>query len=359
MKKSIILHLSVLLVTALFWNTDLRGETAVFGTDSPAALESASLRGAGTIAVGNFINKSSNRSFDYLEAILPTALAGSLDSKYRINTIKPREIEGIIKNRLERDYTEQDLYNISSQIKAEYFVFGSFEPIGGNRIKTVINIYKVSSSSIFSFTDVGYLEVEIFRLIDKLSLQVKNITDQVMLYKSENIRPDSRMAVLTNIDGEYLNSLYYEILSRGHRLNSFQGHSIYSKLSSEDINKFYYISSDTASYRKIYYPEAVKLEHGTWAGPEYYNEIKNKQKIYEKYTFNFKSTSEKTFSAINKSAPGEIDYLLIIGFNDNRNEAWIRCINLQTGNLIYTESVVSGSTVSDITKKILANLYGS
>ncbi len=359
MKKNTLIHLITLLICSAFWVTSIPGYTEVIGTDSPAALESAALKGAGTIAVGNFINISSNSSYDYLESILPTALAGSLDSKYRINTIKPREIEEIIKNKLQRDYTEQDLYNISSQIKAEYFVFGTFEPQSGNRIKTVINIYKVSSSNIFTFTDIGFLEVELFRLIDKLSLHVKNITDPSMLYQSENIRKNSRLAVLTNIEGEYLNSIYYEILSRGHKLNSFQGHSIYSNLSSEDINKFYYITTNNASYRRIYYPDDIKLIHGTWSGPDYYKDLKNKQKLYEKYTVNFNSTGQKIFAEINKSAPGEIDYLLIIGFNDNRNEAWIRCVNLQTGNMIFTASAISGSSVGDITKKIMATLYGS
>jgi hypothetical protein len=357
MKKNTFIQLITLLICYAFLNASIPVYTQAAETDTPAA-KSTELKGAGTIAVGNFSNISSNRSYDYLESILPTALAGSLDSNFRINTIKPREIEEIIKNKLQRDYSEQDLYNISSQIKAEYFVFGTFEPQSGNRIKTVINIYKVSSSNIFSFTDIGFLEVELFRLIDKLSLHVKNITDPVMLYKSESISPGSRFAVLTNIEGEYLNSLYYEILNRGHRLNSFQGQSIYSNLGSEDINKFYHITTTSASYRRIYYPDEIKLIYGTWAGPAYYKNLKNKQKLYEKYIVSFNSTGQKAFSEINKSAPGEIDYLLIIGFNDNRNKAWIRCINLKTGNMIFTASAISGSSVGDITKKIMANLYG-
>jgi hypothetical protein len=359
MKKNTFIQVITLLICSIIWNSALSGDTPVYGTDSPAALESATLKGSGTIAVGNFVNVSTNRGYDYLESILPTALAGSLDSKFRISTIKPRVIEEVIKNKLQREYTEQDLYNISSQIKAEYFVFGSFEPLSDNRIKTVINIYKVSSSNIFTFTDIGYLEVELFRLIDKLSLNVKNITDPVMFYKSESIRPDSRLAVLTNLNGEDLNSLYYEILNRGHRLNSFQGNSIYNNINTENINKFYFITSNNASYRKIYYPEEIKLIYGTWAGSGYYSDLKNKQKIYERFTFNFNNTGQQAFSDITKAAPRQIDYLLIIGFNDNRNEAWIRCINLKTGNLIFTESAISGSSIEDITRKIMGNISES
>jgi len=190
-------------------------------------------------------------------------------------------------------------------------------------------------------------------------MHVKNITDPAMFYKSENIRQNSRLAVLTNIGGEDLNSLYYEILKSGYKLNSFQGNSLYNNLDINNIDKFYYITSDNASYRKIYYHDVIKLDHGTWAGSGYYSDLKNKQKIYNKFTVNFNSTGQKAFSEINRSAPGEIDYLLIIGFNDNKNEAWIRCVNLQTGNLIFTASDISGSSVGDITKKLLVNLYGS
>ncbi len=343
---------ALLVIISILFITGIQPHKPVFGI-STTSLNTADLKGGGSIAVGNFVNTSSKNDFDYLESILPTALASSLNTKYKIDIIKPQEIEKILKTKSIENYTEKDLYNISSYIKAKYFVYGSFEPQQNNKIKTVIHIYKVNSSNIFTFTDEGFLEVEIFRLIDRISMHIKNITDPAMLYKSENLKQNSRLAVLTNIQGEDLNSLYSEIMNHGHKLNSFQGNSIYNNIGKEDIDKLYYISSETASLRKIHDKNAIKLYYGTWAGKNHFKDIKEQQKIYEKYTFNDDIINKKTFVAINKAAPGKIDYLLIIGFNKNKKKAWIRCVNLNTGNLIFSSATVAGSSINDVTQKIL------
>ena len=356
MKKNILLNLAVLLVCASLWHPALKGQSGLSGTDSPAALESAALdlKGTGPIAVGNFINTSSRNDFNYLESILPTALASSLNTKYKINIIKPQEIEKILKTKSLENYTEEDLYKISSHIKAKYFVYGSFEPQQNNKIKAMIHIYKISSSSIFTFTDEGFRDTAIFNLIDRISMHIKNITNPAMVYKSGTLKQNSRLAVLTNIQGEDLNSLYLEIMSHGHKLNSFQGNSIYNNIGKEDIDKLYYTSSEAASLRKIHDKNAIELYYGTWSGKSHFKDIKEQQRIYEKYTFNHDIIDKKTFAAINRAAPGKIDYLLIIRFNKNKKEAWIRCVNLNTGNLIFSSAAIEGSSVNDITQKILA-----
>ncbi len=359
MKNNILLNLTVLLVCTSLWHPGLKGQTGVSGTDSPAALESAApeitaLKGAETIAVGNFINISSKNEFNYLESILPTALASSLSTKYKINIIKPKEIEKILKAKSLEKYTEQDLHNISSYIKSRYFVYGSFEPQKNNKIKTVIHVYKVSSSSIFTFTDEGFREVEIFSLIDRISTHIKNITNPAMVYKSENLKQNSRLAVLTNIQGEDLNRLYFEIMNKGHKLNSFQGSSIYNNIEKEDIDKLHYISSETASFRKIHDKNTIELYYGTWSGESHFKDIKEQQGIYEKYTLNYSIMDKKTFAAINKAAPDKIDYLLIIRFNKNKKKAWIRCVNLNTRSLIFSSAEIAGKSVNDVAQKILA-----
>jgi hypothetical protein len=357
MRKIRLKYLKALVIISVLWIQALTAQTPGSGTDSPAALETAALKGGKSVAVGTFVNKSDNRAFDYLETILPNALASSLDSKYSIKTIKPRSIADIFKkNQLEKDFDDAALYTLSSDIKADFFVFGTFEPQSGNRIKTEIKIYKVSSSSLFTFTDIGFLEVEIFRLIDRLSLNIKNITDPSMYYKSENIQKNSRLAVITNIDGEDLNKLYYEILTRGHKLNLFQGASVTNIVDKEGIDKFYHISSGSASYRRIYDRKSISLLYGTWAGNDYYKDILNQRNIHRKYTFDFTESGKKAYTSMGKIGPGGIDYLMIIGFNENRSEAWIRCINLKTGNLIFTQSGISGSSVDEITRQMLLNI---
>lgn len=359
MKKVNLKYIIALIIISALSIQSAIAQTRVSGTDSPAALDAAILKHGGSIAVGTFINKSGNSSFDYLETILPNALASSLESKYRITTIKPRSLEEIFrKKNIEKKFNDSELYSISSDLKAEYFVFGSFEPQSGNRIKTEINVYKTSSSSIFTFTDTGFLEVEIFRLIDRLALNIKNITDPSIYYKSENVGKNARLAVLTNIEGEELNKLYFEILSQGHKLAFFQGLSVKNFLDNQSIEKFYHISSDSASYRRIYDRKSINLLHGTWSGKEYFKDIINQRNIHNRYTFNFTEANKKTYNSMAKIGPGGIDYLMIIGFNDSKSEAWIRCINLKTGNLIFTESGIKGSSVDDITRKIIINISG-
>ena len=357
MRKNRIKYFWALIVISALWGTALTAQTPVSGTDSPAALEAAALKGGKSVAIGTFLNKSGNRAFDYLETILPNALASSLESKYSIAAIKPGSIGEIFKKKqIEKDFGDAELYAISSDIKADFFIFGTFEPQSGNRIKTEINIYKVNSSSIFTFTDIGFLEVEIFRLIDRLSLNIKNITDPAMHYKSESIPGNSRVAVITNIEGEDLNKLYYEILARGYKLSSSQGISVKNFIDTEGIEKFYHISSESASYRKIYDQKSITLLHGTWAGVEHYKDISDQRNLHRKYTVDFTDSGKKAYTALGKTGPGGIDYLMVIGFNDSKSEAWIRCINLKTGSLIFTRSRISGSSVNEITRKIILNI---
>ena len=179
-----------------------------------------------------------------------------------------------------------------------------------------------------------------------------------MYFKSENVNKNARLAVLTNIEGDELNKLYFEVLNKGHKLAFFQGLSIKNFLDTQSIEKFYHINSESASYRRIYDKKALNLLHGTWAGKDYYKDLIHQRNLHDRYTFNFTETGKKTFNAIGKIGPGGIDYLVIIGFNDSKSEAWIRCINLKTGNLVFTQSGIQGSSVDDISRKILINISG-
>ena len=75
-------------------------QNRVSGTDSPAALDAATLKGGGSVAVGTFVNKSGNSAFDYLETILPNALASALESKHNITTIKPRALADVLRKKI-------------------------------------------------------------------------------------------------------------------------------------------------------------------------------------------------------------------------------------------------------------------
>ncbi len=318
---------------------------------------STSLHASTEVAFGFFRNESRNPGLNYLETILPNSFASSLKNRHNIATIKPGKLSEIFKEhdlKLNKNFSETDLPAVSGLIDAEYFVFGSFTPKGSDRIELKINIYRTGSTRIFTFTESGYLETEIFKLVDRISKQIKNITGDSMLYRSEKVRNRSRIAILTNIEGSDLNNLYYEFLARGYKLSQFQGNSLSTAVTDENIEKFYHISTRDVSYRILADKKTVKLFHGTWAGVDYTRVLKRTRSVYNKYAFDFINTKEGMIKRMKNS--GSIDYLLIVGFDSGRDKAWIRCINMGKNRLILTKSEIEDSSINGIGKKIIASM---
>ncbi len=315
--------------------------------------------GAESAAFGFFINESGNESLDYLEKILPNSFASALSNKHHFDIIKPAQIPGLIStenNGLKRIIKEEDLEEITDDISADYFIYGSFKPLENNKIKLTINVYKKGTSSVFQFEDTGYLETEIFKLVDKIAIQIKNIANESMIYKSEQITSKSKLAILTNLEGDELNSLYYGFLSSGFKISLTQGNEIYSLMDSEQIKKFYHFGGINASYHMIDSKKDVPLWYGTWSGSAYYKMISEEKSVIDKFSFNYIDTKTEILKKIKASSGDSIDYIVIIGFDDSKSNAWIRCLSLKDNKLLITETGIEGSSIDEITKNIIKSM---
>jgi hypothetical protein len=150
---------------------------------------------ADSVAFGYFVNKSENHSMDYLQQLLPNSFASSLKNKHNIDTVKPGKIVFLNSKTSEssgREIEEKDLLRLSDHFSEDYFVYGNYQPLTGNRIKLNVKIYKRCTNRVFSFTEEGKLETELFRFIDRISYRIKKllliqcITNQIQL--QENLK---------------------------------------------------------------------------------------------------------------------------------------------------------------------------
>jgi len=312
---------------------------------------------AESAAFGFFINESKNESFDYLEKILPNSFAGTLKNKYNFDVIKPGQISAFandgtngIKKEIIRD---EDLSVLTKNISADYFVYGSFKPLENNRIRLNINVYKIGTKSVFQFEETGYLETEIFKLVDKIAIQIKNVANESLRYKNDTIKAKSKLSIITNLEGDELNSVYFEFLNNGFKISPTQGNDLYSLIDYEQIKKFYHLSGVNASYHMIDRRKDVELLIGTWSGTAYYKKKIEEKNAYENYSFNYLKTKIEILKKIKSFNSDQADYIMIIGFDEDKSNAWIRCLNLKDNKLLITESGITGSSINEITKNII------
>ena len=311
---------------------------------------------AESIAFGYFYNKSENRGMDYLQQLLPNSFASSIKNKHRMDTVKPGKLPFLNTEGSDftgKDIEEKDLLKLSDELSDNYFVYGNYQPVAGNRIKLTVKIYKKDSNRVFYFSDEGRLETELFRFVDRIAYQIKNIASESMHYKSESIVNNSKISIITNISGEDLNSLYFSFLKKGYRLSSVQGNEIYTYIDEEQINKLSTISASNASYHIISDRSEIELPHGTWSGAKYYKELLKQRDLFNKYAFNFEKTFDTLSKKIMNYQTDSFDYFIVIGFDEDLEKAWIRCISLKKNKLILTESGIKGKNVQDISEKII------
>ncbi len=311
-----------------------------------------------SVAFGFFINESGNDNFNYLEKILPNSFAGTLKNKHNFNIIKPAQIPSLIteESSFKTDFKEGDLKKLTENVSADYFIYGTFKSLDNNRILLKVNVYKKGTSSVFHFEEIGFLETEVFKLVDNIALQISNIASESVTYKNEKITSKSKLSVLTNIEGEDLNTLYFEFMKDGYRLSATQGNDIYGLIDDEQINKFYHISGVNASFHRIHDPKEIELMYGTWSGTDYYRSITEQKNIYDRLAFNYIQTKNDILKKFRESGTDNSDYLIIIGFDSSRSNAWVRCINFKNNKLIITESGIKGSSIPEITKNVIISL---
>lgn len=314
-----------------------------------------------TVAFTYFVNNSNNDSYDYLGHVLPKSFSSALRNRYNFKTINPEKFKltfsdkDVDSSKTAIEINEADLPELTKSLHADYLIFGSFTPKKNNQFKISISLYKVGTQFVFTFEDTGYIEKEIFKLVDRIAWQLKNFMEYPMAYKSAAIKEKSKIAILCNIDGTDLNSLYYEFLKSGYKISMFQGNELYSYLTDTSILKFFQVSSKNASFDYIGDMSLIKLFHGTWSGVKYYKAIIQERDLIKKYTTDYMNQTDQIFNKIIKM-DNDLDYIVIIGFDKTHHIAWYRCLDIKNNNLMSLEYGIYGDTINEVTSKIIKNI---
>ncbi len=207
------------------------------------------------VAFGYLANKSSAREFDYLETLFPNSFAASLGAVYDVGIKRPRDIDVFLKKKhntpLNKSFENFEIPVLADRINSDIFIYGDFEPLPGNRIKIVMNIYLGGSREIFSFTNVGMMETEIFRLVDRISLVVLEFLQDERLFRASSMTQNSQIVLLSNLDGAELNEQYIALMKRGFTVLGFQSGEIMNKVRPDDFERLKYLRSLNNSYDKI------------------------------------------------------------------------------------------------------------
>ena len=173
------------------------------------------------------------------------------------------------------------------------------------------------------------------------------------LFMSGIIPGGSKIGIFTNLSGEDLNYLYYSFLSGGYRIAGIQANSLNNNLSTDMIESFKYMSGSENSYQTITDLRSAGFRYGTWAGPGYITELNYIKKIYRIYDQNY---FDAKAAILNKmSAAHDMDKILVIGFNNLKTGAWIRCLDVRSKDLIWMQSDIAGS-IPEICSKIIKRM---
>ncbi len=299
---------------------------------------------APTMAFGYLTNKSNNSNYDYLETIFPNSFASSIVNIFQVNVIRPAQAERLLARHdlsLKKEYPAHELLDLTDAVSADYFVDGSFLLLPNDRITISIRLYRSGMNRIFSFTNTGKMETEIFRLVDRITGIMVSFLGSENLFIAGAVPRGSRIGVITNIKGADLNTLYVSFLGGGYRLASIQGNSLDSGMSSEGIECFKYFAGRENSYDIVSNPHHPRFLHGTWTGNRYNETLGRIVEARRIYDTDYPGTRSDTMKKL--AARNGIDTLLIVGFNGLRNRAWVRCLDLRTGDLLWMQSNIRGS----------------
>ncbi len=328
---------SILVTTAL----------AIFLVSAPAVWA------APKIAFGYLANTSNDANYDYLETIFPNSFANTLKNMFKVKVVKPEKVNDFLKRRnkkLKKRYEPYELSRLTRKLKADIFIHGEFTPLPGNQVKIILNIYQRGSNKIFSFTNVGRMETEIFKLVDRIAQVVIQFMSSEQIFQKGIVPKNSRIGILTNLQGLDLNMLYGTFLGSGYTLGGVHGNTLENKLPVSLLDRFKYFKLKNDYYDYITDLRKLRFPFGQWSGQRYRDRIDTIKRLYRIYDAGYLDTISEMLTRL--AANYNIDYLIIIGFNKKKNRAWVRCINPRTSELVWMQSRIRGN-VPDIAREII------
>ena len=304
---------------------------------------------APTMAFGYLVNRSKDANYDYLETLFPNSFANALRNIFYVTIVKPGQIDRELARdglSLEKQYKPHELMELTERISADYFIYGSFDILPNDRIRIELNLYGRGLNRIFSFSNVGAMEKEIFKLVDRITLIMVDFLGKNNFYLSRIVPRGSKLGILTNLEGADLNYLYSAFLTGGYGVASMQVNYLDNSLTTAMIESFKCIEATETSYRRVSNPQAVRFLHGTWTGDRYYEEINYTREAYRIYDAGY--TAAKSAALNRLVARHGIDMVMVIGFNDSRTRAWVRCLDIKNNDLIWMQSNIKGGVPGDM-----------
>ncbi len=314
---------------------------------------------APSMAFGYLYNKSGDQNFEYLETIFPNSFANSIKNIFDVTVMKPTQVNKRLekfKSKLKTEYKGYELAQVAQRASADFFIYGSFTPLPNDRIQILLHLYQTGSNRIFSFSNVGTMETEIFKLVDRITMILVNFLGSDNLYRSALITPKSRLGIITNLTGRDLNELYFSFFDKGYSISAVQGNSVRNNVDMKDINKFFYMTSDNSSYDIITDPNRVVFPYGTWAGQQHTDKVNYLKKMYAYYDRDYLQTKKQLVQKLVKESKNSMNTLLVIGFNKNKSKAWVRCLDIDSNDIVWMQANISGSSISSICAKMITEM---
>ena len=317
------------------------------------------------VAFGYLHNESNNPIYNYLETIFPRSFASSIRAIFNVRVKKPHEIDERLKNRydqeLKKHYEYYELLELVEKIDADLFIFGGFKPLLGNRIRVTLKIYMDGHNEIFSFTNIGKMETDIIKLVDRITIIVINFMNEKTMFRSRKIRSGTRLAILSNLEGVQLNRFLITFLKKGYPVVCFQNNDIYNIIDYLNFKKFMYITTKKNSFDTITDWRKTKFFHSTWTGKRYQEGINHLKSNYNQFDLNYIIKKNTALNRLNSSFNSRIDVLLIVYFSNNRKKSWGRAIDIKKKELIWMESNIKSDIlipdpITNITEKIILGM---
>ncbi len=313
------------------------------------------------VAFGFLTNETGGGGYSFIETIFPTAFARAIADRYDIDVMSPADVENLLKKNkdsLRKSYAYYELPELADKLKAQVFINGSYEVREGKTFRISINVFTRGSNEVFTFTNIGKMESDVRRLVDRVGVIIMDFFEKDY-YKLSDIPPDSRIGILTNLDNLELNCLYAAFLGRNYPVIALQGNHLKAYIGNESIEKFKYIRTGRSSFTSITDWRKINLYTGSWANLRQKRGIELVKKIYRIYDLNYPGLKDSALSRLRLAFSEKLDYLMIIGFNDRRTSAWMRCIDLREKDLVWLKDNYrsdAGDPLVGISRKIVESL---
>lgn len=309
-----------------------------------AALLAAAQSASADAAFGYLHNRSENGNYDYLETIFPNSFASSIASLHGITVLKPGIVEERLKKHglaLAKTYAPREVPQVAEKIGADFFIFGDFLPLPGNRIEIRLHICERKTREVFSFVNTGKMETEIFRLVERISGIVATYLQNDGLYKTRAVPPGARLALITNLSGEELNRLYLPFLEKGFPVLCAQNNDAVPAVDDSRFANFRYISTKTGSFEAPGEAAGPLFLHGPWNNTGFDREVEGTREFFRRFDSGYTETKGKTLEGFSKAFRNSVDVLLIVGFSENRRSSWVRAIDMKDRNLLWMRSNIA------------------